>query len=872
MPECAGNLTIGHLYDILEENMGERKERKEERPQSLFELERRCFEVVAVRHRSLEYFLRVFQYTPENVINENLGTIVGVFSIDASRNEEVSDVVSAIASVVKKEYFSIRRRTASESFETTLHKVNLMLTEFVKNGNVRWLGHLHGSIAAIEKNRIHFSATGDGILLLIRNGVAINIGEGLSASDAATHPLKTFTEISTGRLEAGDKLLLASPSLGELFSGEQLARVASRMDPEHFAQYLGTACINELPLCGAIAVDMSLPEPKEPPTPVVHRQPVGIGLGNVFSGQTFKKKESGKRVARSTIHPQSESVDTETNTSELASSGNDRGHIYIQGSDNIVPDRNPFVEQTLWAFDDFLHGIESLFTKARRSLRISSQSLAQSTVTSLRQIGMSVASVVRISSDKLRTSSKNIRIAPPEDTSHRIAEDPPSLTPSAPITPPIISKITGAAKSFRFPTLSYPTFPLSSRFSFRNLSSVIPSRMPSDIRSKGLILNSERIRQFFHRSNTLSSLTSLPTQWFSSVRTLISARSSARFKISPPVVPNTMRDSSSYFSEKKDEWWRSFFETITDHWHILHPRTKRKILLGTATGIVALGSILFFIFHTTVPVPPSPIVEEPTPAPAFPPTEEPNAVLVTPETHTGNDIVTSVFLRGTLYTITRSSVVDTINGTVFPTPTSDIIAATPMDTINTIFLLTDAKKIYSFTPSNKVFAENAIALPTDASIHSIGSFLTYLYLFDKTSQQILRYPRATGGFGNGKNWLTTHPNISDINHLAVSENIYLASSSDVSAFTKGKPVPNFNFEKPATPLTITALCANPNAPDTFVILDAPAKRFLVYSSTGALIHQYFSEDLTNATACALSQDSTSMVSTSTTATLLFKIP
>ncbi len=147
--------------------------------------------------RAAEPYIIAFHYKSDNVAGKPLGTLFGFFEVEV-HDEDAAYIVNFLASVAKKEYFTNPRREVNESFETTLHKINVALAELAKEGNVCLLGHLHGILGAVSEGTVHFSATGDGVLALVRENSLRPISDGLAEVTSEPHPLKTFTEVSSG--------------------------------------------------------------------------------------------------------------------------------------------------------------------------------------------------------------------------------------------------------------------------------------------------------------------------------------------------------------------------------------------------------------------------------------------------------------------------------------------------------------------------------------------------------------------------------------------------------------------------------------------------------------------------------------------------
>jgi hypothetical protein len=287
----------------------------------------RTDEISVEKNRFSEPYMKSFVAAPENITQESLGTLVGVFSV-SDHSESSGFVVNVLVSAIRKEYFANPRRGVIESFEAALHKMNLALSELVKNGQTAWIGNLHGAVAAIEKHSIHFSVTGSGRIILFRGGILSDIGDGLASEEAVLHPLKTFVEISSGRLNPDDCVLLASPEIFDLFSDGELERSARRLIPDQkFSRFLETAMTNELrqgsaivltaeERTGEVAVVKTGREPRKRPEKT----------RNVFSAETFKEAAE----ARAEIFREEPAVITMTEEPE---SKTRFGDIYVRGEE-----------------------------------------------------------------------------------------------------------------------------------------------------------------------------------------------------------------------------------------------------------------------------------------------------------------------------------------------------------------------------------------------------------------------------------------------------------------------------------------------------------------------------------------------------------
>jgi hypothetical protein len=115
------------------------------------ELEKTISPVLVVNNSSLKPYVELFEYSPENIYQQPLGSLVGFFEIK-EYSQDSAYIVNFLTSVLKKEYYINPKRPVTESLDSALHKVNLALSELAKQGNVEWLGKLNAAICVLEKN------------------------------------------------------------------------------------------------------------------------------------------------------------------------------------------------------------------------------------------------------------------------------------------------------------------------------------------------------------------------------------------------------------------------------------------------------------------------------------------------------------------------------------------------------------------------------------------------------------------------------------------------------------------------------------------------------------------------------------------------
>jgi len=293
--------------------------------------------ILVCNNRSLRPYIEIFVFEPENATQKSLGTFFGIFEI-SDISEDSSYIVNYLSSVIKKEYFSKPKRSPIESFEAALHKSNLALSKLAEHGNIKWLGKFNALVAIIEKNNLHIAQAGTASAFLFRSGGLTDISEGLSSDDPEPHPLKTFVNVSSGKLEVQDKLIITTESIFDIFSFEEIKKSILRFSEEKFIQFLKTALGNELEKAAVLIVDIK--KKKEAPiaAPVQESEQL-----NAFSQEAFFRKPARNAMQSVAGEPAlnnssseitqekiSREIEDEINKGQEEFTDEKNGHIYIK--------------------------------------------------------------------------------------------------------------------------------------------------------------------------------------------------------------------------------------------------------------------------------------------------------------------------------------------------------------------------------------------------------------------------------------------------------------------------------------------------------------------------------------------------------------
>jgi hypothetical protein len=693
-------------------------------------------------------YIELFENYPENILLKSLGTLTGFFKID-DLSEDSAYIVNFLTSILKKEYYANHKRTVSESFDAALKKVNLALSELAKQGNVNWIGKLNASICVLEKNNLHFTVCGNSKILLLRNQLFSDISRDLSDESLEPNPLKTFSDVSSGRLLAQDKLVITTDDIFRLFTVQQIKKNALRLGAEKFIQFMKTALINELKLAGTIIIDISEP-PKEIESSIKIKKKREADM-NAFSEKTFRQANSLniKNMPPLNSDYSNDYVDKKT------------GHIYIQGESGTAKKEgevHDYSERIKYALSDFFYNLKE---KMKLSL-----------ARNFRKIKTSIRGKIKKEENPIqKTNEKKV---------------PPIYRKENQPIPPL-EKENAVAETNSIPEerLEKPkkgSYIKDSLFGAAGIWKNVLSKISAFLKAFGskLIPNFSKAGFYFKKLSYQQKLYafSIILLIFVVPYIYVKFQKKAEEKKAPAAVQSEEQATMEIISSEKN----------------LKPLSVENISF----------------------------IQNP---------------------------IKLVLLNGRLFAVSKNQIISWDSNNVpkqsdFPSNFSSLKLAASMDDLNIIFLIDDQNRVFSFSPTNYSFADNAISIPQGSNLLEAGTYLTYLYLIDGSENKIYRYPRADGGFGSGVNWLKDGTDLKSAADIAMDDNIYLLENNQVIKLFKGKKI-DFNLEPLANEANINALVTS-NQDQNLYLLDDKYGRILKYAKNGALVAQYQDDKIKNA--------------------------
>jgi hypothetical protein len=130
--------------------------------------------------------------------------------------------LSNLSKAVKEEYYSEFYPSVDQSIKKGLIRANDFLASQISKNNVRWLGNLNFGIVSLRNKKIiDIARIGNIKILLIKNNELIDVSKKIDGQDEELqrgyYSPKSFSKITSGRLNPGEKLIIITKNLFELF-------------------------------------------------------------------------------------------------------------------------------------------------------------------------------------------------------------------------------------------------------------------------------------------------------------------------------------------------------------------------------------------------------------------------------------------------------------------------------------------------------------------------------------------------------------------------------------------------------------------------------------------------------------------------------
>ncbi|EKE25473.1 MAG: hypothetical protein ACD_5C00144G0001 [uncultured bacterium] len=873
----------------------------------LKDLEKNISPILVVNNSSLKPYVELFDYAPENIYQQPLGSLVGFFEIK-EYSEDSAYVVNFLTSVMKKEYYINPKRPVTESLDSALHKVNLALSELAKHGNVQWLGKLNATICVLEKNNAHFSVAGSAKIFLYRRATLTDISEDLAADPTAPHPLKTFVNVSSGRLEKNDRLLITSEDIFHIFSSLDLKKNLQRFEGDKFIQFLKTALSNQMEMIASLVVEMSEQKAEAPiKTPSKKKT---IANTNVFSQTTFAENAGNGLVIAAT----EESLDIiNLPEPEVEYTDKKTGHIYVQGEVSQVsenPKMTLLMESAKEKMSEAwyltknetrrkLNIYKKQISKKLEQRRAEKEKLAQEREEEMERIRQE-EELVQIENEKILAQQQETeRILLEQQELERKEIETLELQQAQEIRRELEvqrniqekenikeQRLQSSHSRKIVPKIETEEIEDNRELSFQEKlqlavkeqqqrQAVIDLRTPQKT-------SDQKIEDFFKEKDQMfedndEEELSVPVHQQAELDALRKQeRIDSLKRNTEQALEKTKQIASNLYLLAKNKTASSIEKRKADFHdenkpHISPRISKIKNNFSKFSTKQKVYAILFLALIFIVPF----FIARSMNKPQQPVTNQlPEKTLTQADILSGEkNIKTSVASKTVLskqnlisdVLVTNLGLIAFTKNSVFvldennqakefnaPQDKGSIVKAIYMNDLSLVLIITDQNKVISFSPISQKFTENNINISGKSSNSFFGTYLTYMYVLDPEASQIYRYPRADGGFGEKNSWLKNSTQLTKTSNLTIDDSIYVVDGKKITKFFKGEPQ-QLNLESSSTSINYDLVYTNLDSTSLY-ILDKLNSRIVIFSKdSGKILAQYHSENLSSSTALAVDE-------------------
>lgn len=193
-----------------------------------------------------------FCYKPEDIYEKRLGYLfmAGEISNSLPQNERF---LKNLSRVLKTKFYSLKTKPSQTCLRESLKEANLFLEKIAKEGDVSWISNLNFAIlnlspkpqvntkkAKSRKYIFNFTRVGEIEIFLARGQKVLNIGKNLEFDEVDPYPLKIFSNVVSGELEWGDRILILSKGISEAFSSQKIVTKIAKLP------YIDQRAINQV--------------------------------------------------------------------------------------------------------------------------------------------------------------------------------------------------------------------------------------------------------------------------------------------------------------------------------------------------------------------------------------------------------------------------------------------------------------------------------------------------------------------------------------------------------------------------------------------------------------------------------------------------
>lgn len=165
---------------------------------------------------------------PSSSEEQALGKLA-VVSMFAGHDRVNLDIINLIQEELRGGYYQATDAKPERAFEQALQQLNRRLHQVYTDGVNQWVNSANVLAMAVWRDQLVFSSVGTMHALLFRHGRMHDLVD--QTSPGSPNPIRLFSHVTAGQLQADDQVLVCTPSLLDYFSLDKLRRTLQASSP-----------------------------------------------------------------------------------------------------------------------------------------------------------------------------------------------------------------------------------------------------------------------------------------------------------------------------------------------------------------------------------------------------------------------------------------------------------------------------------------------------------------------------------------------------------------------------------------------------------------------------------------------------------------
>ena len=170
---------------------------------------------------------------PSNELGKKLGGLFIVGHVKPE-NEDTAYIISLVASLAKREYYSKPNIGPKDAFSSALKKINEVLEDFFKNKEAK----INIGIFVVAGENIFISKLGKFKIILARDGKNIDVLNNINLFDKEHIQEQEFSNVISGKIFVGDKIFAFYPNRSLTAKEEYIKTHLVKTGPDEFVKKL----------------------------------------------------------------------------------------------------------------------------------------------------------------------------------------------------------------------------------------------------------------------------------------------------------------------------------------------------------------------------------------------------------------------------------------------------------------------------------------------------------------------------------------------------------------------------------------------------------------------------------------------------------